>query len=87
VSAGFGSGAQCVSGGRCTARLFVAALLGLATSIAAGALGSNAAAAPATGKERLSDKASDEQRVDDCKVPLARRTKARPVKCPWDAIS
>jgi hypothetical protein len=31
-----------------------------------------------TGKERLSDKASDEQRVDDCKVPPARRTRARP---------
>ena len=26
-----------------------------------------------TGKERLSDKASDEQRVDDCKVPPERR--------------
>jgi hypothetical protein len=26
-----------------------------------------------TGKERLSDKASDEQRVDDCKVPPKRR--------------
>ena len=27
-----------------------------------------------TGKERLTDKSSDEQRVDDCKVPRARRT-------------
>ena len=26
-----------------------------------------------TGKERLSDKGSDEQRVDDCKVPPERR--------------
>lgn len=26
-----------------------------------------------TGKERLSDKASDEQRVNDCKVPPERR--------------
>jgi hypothetical protein len=40
-----------------------------------------------TGKERLSDKASDEQRVDDCKVSQARRTKARPTSCPWDAGS
>jgi hypothetical protein len=40
--------------------------------------------APAkTGKERLSDKASDEQRVDNCKVPLERQgTKARPKECP-----
>jgi hypothetical protein len=39
--------------------------------------------APArTGKERLSDKASDEQRVDDCKVPLSRRTHPRPTACP-----
>jgi hypothetical protein len=38
--------------------------------------------APAvTGKERLSDKASDEQRVDDCKVPPSRRTRPRPTGC------
>jgi hypothetical protein len=35
----------------------------------------------ATGKERLSDKASDEQRVDDCKVPPSRRTRPRPIGC------
>ena len=40
-----------------------------------------------TGKERLSDKGSDEQRVDDCKVPPARRTRARPTACPWNASS
>jgi hypothetical protein len=34
-----------------------------------------------TGKERLSDKASDEQRVNDCKVPPARRTRPRPAEC------
>ena len=34
-----------------------------------------------TGKERLTDKASDEQRVDDCKVPPARRTRQRPGDC------
>lgn len=38
-------------------------------------------AAVKTGKERLSDKASDEQRVDDCKVDGARRTKPRPASC------
>jgi hypothetical protein len=33
-------------------------------------------------KERLSDKASDEQRVDNCRVPIERRgTKPRP-DCP-----
>lgn len=37
-----------------------------------------------TGKERLGDKASDEQRVNDCKVPPARRTRDRPSLCPWD---
>lgn len=44
-------------------------------------------AAVKTGKERLSDKASDEQRVNDCKVPAARRTRARPADCPWDPQS
>ncbi len=39
-------------------------------------------AAAKTGKERLSDKASDEQRVTDCKVPQARRTRPRPAACP-----
>src|SRR5471030_1559487 len=38
-------------------------------------------AATKTGKERLSDKGSDEQRQDDCKVPQVRRTKARPANC------
>ena len=40
-----------------------------------------------TGKERLSDKASDEQRVDDCNVAPGRRTRARPTSCPWDVGS
>ena len=40
-----------------------------------------AVSATKTGKERLTDKASDEQRVDDCKVPPARRTRARPTNC------
>ena len=34
-----------------------------------------------TGKERLSDKGSDEQRVDDCKVPPERRSHPRPTDC------
>ena len=35
-----------------------------------------------TGKERLSSKASDEQRVDNCKVPPELRgTRARPDTC------
>ena len=35
-----------------------------------------------TGKERLGDKASDEQRVDDCKVPPERRgRRIRPDRC------
>jgi hypothetical protein len=37
-----------------------------------------------TGKERLSGKAADEQRVDDCKVPPAQRTRLRPTDCPHD---
>ena len=32
-------------------------------------------------KERLTDKASDEQRADDCKVPPEKRTHARPTDC------
>jgi hypothetical protein len=40
-----------------------------------------------TAKERLSDKASDEQRVNDCKVPAERRTRARSSRCPWDVGS
>ena len=37
-----------------------------------------------TGKERLGGKDSDEQRVDDCKVPPGRRTRPRPTACPWE---
>ena len=37
-------------------------------------------------KERLSDKASDDQRVDNCKVPLDRRgPKIRPDSCDHDS--
>jgi hypothetical protein len=49
----------------------------LAASFAAGI------AEPAkTSKERLSDKASDEQRVDDCRVPPERRGAATRPDCP-----
>jgi hypothetical protein len=40
-----------------------------------------------TGKERLGEKATDEQRVDDCQVPSGRRTRERPTACPWDVES
>ena len=41
-----------------------------------------------TGKERLSSKASDEQRVDNCKVPLdLRGQKPRPDECSSDGPS
>ena len=39
---------------------------------------------PKTAKERLSGKDSDEQRVNDCKVPPERRTRPRPAACPWE---
>jgi hypothetical protein len=46
-----------------------------------------ASAAPGifrTGKERLTSKGADEQRVNDCKVPAALRTAPRP-GCPENA--
>jgi hypothetical protein len=43
---------------------------------------SSAASEPMTLKERLSDKASDEQRADNCKVPVDKRgAKVRPDSC------
>jgi hypothetical protein len=67
--------------------------MGLA--LALGAAGAQAQSAPAgtpvktgpdkTGKERLGDKASDEQRVDNCKVPPDRRgPRPRPDSCAHD---
>jgi hypothetical protein len=64
----------------------------LALALAAAVLGLTAVAGRAddapppvpvkTGKERLGDKASDEQRVDNCKVPPERRgPKPRPDDC------
>jgi hypothetical protein len=41
------------------------------------------ARASLTGKERLGQKWSDEQRVDNCKVPVDKRgAKPRPSECP-----
>jgi hypothetical protein len=69
------------------------AVLGLV--LAVGAAGALAQGAPTpmpvktgpdkTGKERLADKASDEQRVDNCKVPPDRRgPRPRPDSCAHD---
>jgi hypothetical protein len=77
--------------------IFTASIIGASTFIAAplGADEPTPAATPATqtpsmqtpapvktGKERLSSKASDEQRVDNCKVPPELRgTMVRPDTC------
>ena len=48
----------------------------------AGAVASSNTVAQLTGKERLGEKWKDEQRIDNCKVPLDRRgTKPRPDSC------
>ena len=57
---------------------------GAATAHAADAAApvDTAASEPKTLKERLGDKASDDQRVDNCKVPVAERgSKLRPDDC------
>ena len=57
-------------------------LVVLAMSIAA----ASAQSAVKTSKERLGDKASDEQRADNCKVPPERWGKTvRPAFCAQDA--
>jgi hypothetical protein len=56
---------------------FVLAIQALAAPIPAAA----DQATVLTSKERLSDKASDEQRVNDCKVPPMKRTRPRPTDC------
>jgi hypothetical protein len=61
--------------------IFLLAGLMVGAVVPAGADGQTASATAGTGKERLSDKASDEQRVNDCKVPPAKRTRARPSDC------
>ncbi|MBV8753961.1 MAG: hypothetical protein JO328_13960 [Hyphomicrobiales bacterium] len=76
----------------CLRSVFLAAALALSSSIAQAQ--PSAATGPATtersspvrtGKERLGNKWSDEQGVDNCKVPPEKRgTKARPDTCPPD---
>jgi hypothetical protein len=63
------------------------ALALLAALIVAGPAPAQDSPPPATrtAKERLVDKASDEQRVDNCGVPPERRgDKPRPDACPHD---
>ncbi|MGO1080380.1 hypothetical protein [Inquilinus sp. CA228] len=66
------------------------AVMGLALALGTAGAPAQGAPAPAgtpvkTVKERLGDKASDEQRVDNCKVPPDRRgPKPRPDGCPHD---
>ena len=53
----------------------------LALTLAApwtGALAQATSGGTRTGKERMIEKARDPQRVDDCKVPVAKRDPARP---------
>jgi len=64
-----------------------AGLIGAVAAVLAGYTPSSSAAAGKddTLKERLSDKASDEQRVNDCKVPLEKRgPTVRPSDCASD---
>jgi hypothetical protein len=39
-----------------------------------------------TGKERLGPKWTDEQRIDDCNVPVEKRGRPRPVACTQSAL-
>jgi hypothetical protein len=39
-----------------------------------------------TGKERLGPKWTDEQRIDDCKVPVEKRGRPRPTACTQSAL-
>jgi hypothetical protein len=56
---------------------------GLPLALIVLAFGATALAEPVkTSKERLSDKASDEQRVDDCHVPVQRRGAVVRPDCP-----
>lgn len=68
---------------RTAAVLTIAILVAGPVALAAGSgTDETEASAPVrTGKERLSDKGSDEQRANDCKVPQARRTRPRPSDC------
>ncbi|WP_119304512.1 hypothetical protein [Dongia deserti] len=66
-----------------TALLLFPVLVWAEESLQADTGATSSATSPKTGKERLSDKASDEQRVNNCKVPPERQgTKTRPNGCP-----
>jgi hypothetical protein len=39
-----------------------------------------------TGKERLGPKWTDEQRIDDCNVPVEKRGRPRPTACTQSAL-
>jgi len=62
------------------------AVLSAAAPVLAGGVEDQVEVAPTrTGKERLGGKASDEQRVDNCKVPPAMRgPKPRPDDCQYE---
>jgi hypothetical protein len=60
----------------------IAQMIGQANSDQAGTIMRSNGPAGLTGKERLSEKWKDEQRIDNCKVPLDKRgIKARPDNC------
>ena len=79
------------------ARVLLASLLATGSAISASAQQSNQDKPPAsvashpetppfvprvlTGKERLGPKWTDEQRIDDCNVPVEKRGKLRPTAC------
>ncbi len=63
-----------------------AALSAAAPALAGGEEDQVEVAPTRTGKERLGGKASDEQRVDNCKVPpVLRGSKPRPDQCAEEA--
>ena len=64
------------------ARTWILALLPLMVAPSAGVT-----AESRTSKERLSDKAADEQRVDNCRVPVERRGAVPRPDCGDGAIS
>jgi hypothetical protein len=71
-----------------TTGMIIASLFGFARALDAAPATMQTGAQAATTirgetlKERLGDKASDDQRVDNCKVPVERRgTKVRPDNC------
>lgn len=63
------------------------AALTLLAALAAQPAGSAMAGEPLTSKERLSDKASDNQRVDNCRVATERRGSMPRPSCPEEGAS